>query len=297
MPPSTEQVVDVNGARLWTVRHGVGPPLILLHGGPGLWDYFDELAPMIDDLVEVHRYDQRGGGRSDCVPPFDVATLVADLDALRAYWGHERWIVAGHSWGAALALAYAVEHPQRVDALVHIDGTGVIDDWHDDYHTNADARRTPEQRERRRELRARVEREDEGWGPELDREYCVLSWMTDYIDRDHGQELASRLLRPYGPNYAVNTALSEDWARILAGGSFAERVGEIVAPTLIIHGAEDPRPPRLAERLAASMPNATLAIIPEAGHLPGVEQPGQMRDTLRAFLTEVDRTAHAKAAR
>jgi len=293
----TEQVVEVNGARLWTARHGVGPPLVLLHGGPGLWDYFDELATMIADLVEVHRYDQRGGGRSNCLPPFDVATLVADLDALRAYWRHERWIVAGHSWGAALALAYAVEHPERVDALVHIDGTGVIDDWHDEYHTNADARRTPEQRERRRELRAMVEREDEGWGAELDREYCVLTWLADYADQERAQQLAEQLLRPHGPNYAANDALSEDWARILADGSFAERVREIEAPTLIIHGAEDPRPPRLAERLAASMSNATLAIIPEAGHLPWLEQPGRTHDVLRAFLTEADRTAHAKAAR
>ncbi len=280
-----EQLVEVNGARLWTQRHGEGPPLVLLHGGPGQWDYFDELAAMVDDVVEVHRYDQRGGGRSEAVLPYDVATFVADLEALRAHWGHERWIVAGHSAGANLALAYALAHPDRVEALIYLDGTGVIEDWRDEYHANADARRTPEQRARCKELRAMLEAG--AWTSELEREYCVLTWMADFADRERAPQLAEQLLRPYAPSHDVNEAVNADWTRLLADGSFAARVRGIDAPVLVLHGADDPRPVRLAERLARSLPNARLLIAPQAGHLPWLEQPAPVRDALRGFLSEL----------
>ncbi len=291
----SEELVDINGARLWTARQGKGPPLALLHGGPGIWDYFDELAVMIDDLVEVCRYDQRGSGRSEGGPPYDVATFVADLDALRAHWGHERWILAGHSWGADLALAYTVEHPKRVTALIHLDGTGVVDDWHDEYHTNSDARRTPEQRARRLELRVLVKAGGE-LTQEQDREYCVLTWMADYADSRRASEFARKLLRPYGPNYAVNDLLGADWKRLLADGEFVEGVYNIDAPVLVLHGMEDPRPARLAERFASSLPNAELVIIPEAGHIPWLERPEPVRVALRRFLARVTQPAVERAS-
>ncbi len=281
---AVEQLVESNGVRLWTQRHGEGPPLVLLHGGPGLWDYFDELAEMVDDIVEVRRYDQRGGGRSEAVPPYDVATFVADLEALRAHWSHERWVVAGHSAGANLALAYGLAHPLRVEALIYIDGTGVIEDWQDEYHANADTRRTPEQRARRAELRALLEASDAEWTSELEREYCVLTWMADFADRERAPQFAEQLLHLCRPSYEVNEALNADWTRLLADGSFADRVRGIDAPALVVHGADDPRPARLAERLARSLPNARLAIVPQAGHLPWLERPAEIREALRGFL-------------
>ena len=292
--PGRESAVEVNGVRLWTARHGEGPPLVLLHGGPGLYDYFDELAEMFDDLVEVHRYDQRGGGRSGRTPPYDIATFVSDLDALRQHWGHERWIVAGHSFGAALAVAYAIAFPGRVSALAYISGSGVIEDWSEEYHENAAARLSPAQRERWLELRSSVI--DGSASSELVQEYNVLCWMPDYADRDRAREFAERLLRPYGPSYDVNRAVGEDWKRTLADGSFAERVREIAAPVLVLHGAEDPRPPRLAERLAASLPNARLEIIPDAGHVPWLERPDAVRDIVRDFLSQVARETVAEGA-
>src|SRR5215211_7602266 len=154
------QLVEVNGTRLWTARQGSGPPLVLLHGGPGLWDNFSELAAMVDDLVTVHRYDQRGSGRSAAVPPYDVATFVADLEALRARWGHPSWIVGGHSAGANLALAYAA-------ALLYIAGTGLIDDWRDEERATSQDRRTPRQRERLAELDTLLKDSARAWTLDL----------------------------------------------------------------------------------------------------------------------------------
>ena len=55
---------------LWTVRQGHGPALVCCHGGPGLWDYLEPVAAMLDDLVTVYRYDQRSCGRSTGGPPY-----------------------------------------------------------------------------------------------------------------------------------------------------------------------------------------------------------------------------------
>ncbi len=125
----TEALVPIRDATLWTRVHGSGPPLVLLHGGPGANDYLDPVAAMLDDLVTVHRYEQRGCGRSTAGDHNDVATNVADLEALREHWGHDRWIVMGHSWGAALGLAYALDHPDRVVGLGYLAGIGIDRAW------------------------------------------------------------------------------------------------------------------------------------------------------------------------
>lgn len=106
---SEELVALDDGARLWTVTEGAARPMVLCHGGPGGTDTLAPVAGMVSDMAQVHRYDQRACGRSCGGPPFTMARWVADLDALRRHWGHRRWVVAGHSFGTGLALAYAIE--------------------------------------------------------------------------------------------------------------------------------------------------------------------------------------------
>ena len=94
-------------------RIGGGPPVVVLHGGPGA--HHDYLLPGFDALAdgrELIYYDQRGGGRSP-VPrdvPVGWTEHVADLEALRAQWGLDRLTIVGYSWGGLLALLYALEH-------------------------------------------------------------------------------------------------------------------------------------------------------------------------------------------
>ncbi len=105
-------VITDDGVRMWTESQGSGPSLALCHGGPGLWDYLQPLASLMDDVVRVHRFDQRGCGRSDgSEGPFTIHRYVADLEDIRRAMGLNNWIVAGHSWGATLALQYALAHP------------------------------------------------------------------------------------------------------------------------------------------------------------------------------------------
>ena len=81
-----ERHIPVAGGQLWTVRQGTGPPVLLCHGGPGLWDYLAPVAGMIDDLATVYRYDQRGCGRSSGGPPWTMDRAMEDIEALRRGW-------------------------------------------------------------------------------------------------------------------------------------------------------------------------------------------------------------------
>ena len=98
-----------------------GRPVVILHGGPG-----GAINPTMRRFFDPARwrmtlFDQRGCGRSRpnaCLQENTTADLIRDIEALREQAGIERWTVFGGSWGSTLALAYAITHPQRVEALI-----------------------------------------------------------------------------------------------------------------------------------------------------------------------------------
>ena len=128
-----EDIVVLDTVQIWTMTQGKGLPMMLCNGGPGFCDYLAPVAEMIDDLVRVHRWEQRGCGRSAAIPPYDHATCLADLERLRHSFGYERWIIGGHSWGADLALDYATAYPHRVLALIYLAGTGITQEWRPEF--------------------------------------------------------------------------------------------------------------------------------------------------------------------
>lgn len=280
-----EEYVRVGGAALWTARQGDGPALVLCHGGPGLWDYLAPVAALVDDLATVYRYDQRACGRSSGGPPYDVATAVADLDALRAHWGLRDWVVAGHSWGATLALAYCLQHPTRARALVYIAGTGTDPAWHAEYKANRAARLGPDGRRQLADLEARLARAEGAEWAVLDRELCALVWATDFGDRARARELARQLfVAEFHPNYEVNRLLGKDGRRWAESDELPARLGALHLPALVVHGEADPRPAWAARKLAGLLPCTQHQIIPEVGHLPWLERPDRVAATLRQFL-------------
>ena len=128
----TEQFVNSEGARLWTISEGDGISVVLCNGGPGCCDYLAPVAAMLEDIAEVIRFEGRGCGRSEPLPPYTVATCLADLEAVRRGYSIERWIIGGHSAAADLALAYALAYPERVLGLICISGGRIHNDreWH-----------------------------------------------------------------------------------------------------------------------------------------------------------------------
>jgi proline iminopeptidase len=98
-----------------------GKAAVFLHGGPGAGS--DKRARQFFDPhhYRIVVFDQRGCGRSRPSASLIENTtwhLVADLERLRKHLGIERWLVFGGSWGSTLALAYAEAHPERVSELV-----------------------------------------------------------------------------------------------------------------------------------------------------------------------------------
>lgn len=266
-----------DGARLWTMSSGPvdGPPIVLCHGGPGLWDDLGPVAAMVDPTCRVHRYDQRGCGRSTGPDDYRMERAIADLDALRRHWGYERWTVFGHSWGASLVLAYAWSHPERVRAVVYCSGTGPGTDWRAPYHAEEERRLTAGQRERRDELEERRERT---WDEEV--EFRMLSWLPGYADPARAQAWARAAAAvPYEINWRANRQL---WTGRAADE--AALAAKVTAPTLVIHGELDPRPSANARRLVDIVPDATFTAIPGAGHSPWLEAPAALSARLNDFL-------------
>lgn len=110
------------GHRLWLRDWGAadGVPILFLHGGPG-----SGCSPALEGVFDPARHrvfflDQRGAGQSlpsRARQANTTAHLIADIERVRQALALDRWFLAGGSWGATLALAYAEAHPQRVRGL------------------------------------------------------------------------------------------------------------------------------------------------------------------------------------
>src|SRR5437867_5422940 len=130
--PTVAATVELDGVRLFTRRAGDGPPVVVLHGGPGA--HHDYLLPQYDLLARGRTllyYDQRGGGRSPVSreTPVGWREHVADLDALRSHWALDQLTLLGYSWGGLLALLYALEHPDRVARLALVSSAPATAKW------------------------------------------------------------------------------------------------------------------------------------------------------------------------
>lgn len=129
----TETQLPVGKASIYLRTIGRGQSVIVLHGGPDFDTAY--LLPEMDRLQDLFRltyYDQRGRGRSGRnVRPEDVtlASELEDLDRVRRHTGSESVILLGHSWGAVLALEYALRNPSRVSALILMNPAPQLSCW------------------------------------------------------------------------------------------------------------------------------------------------------------------------
>jgi proline iminopeptidase len=130
-----ERYVEVNGTRLFLDVRGdaTAPPLLYLHGGPGMscHGFMTWQGDRLSRELCVVGFDQRGVLRSDPLAPGEVLTeqvLVEDCEALRVELGVERWTVLGQSFGGRIALRYACQHPDRVAAVIFENPCWDLDD-------------------------------------------------------------------------------------------------------------------------------------------------------------------------
>jgi len=255
-------------------------------------DNLEPLAAMLDDLVTVHRFDQRGGGRSTGTGEGQtVAGAVADLEALRRRWGHRRWMVGGHSWGATLALCYTLAHPGRVAALLYLSGPGLQE-------TAAARARVRAARLARltgaewAQLQAAEHRlAEDGGDQDAAASIARLMWLTDFADRSRAPDLTVEPLFAYPRNAEAAAALNRDRARHLADPALERRVRGLEVSTLVLHGAGDPLPAEGAAEIARLLPQARLELLPGMGHTPWLEDAATVRQAVRRFIENIATTA------
>ena len=271
-----------DGVRLRTWTHGIEtdlPPVLLLHGGPGLWDDLAPLSRMIDELTVVHRFDQRGCGGSDPSTRHSIDRYCADIDALRVHWHHEKMIVIGHSFGATLALAYAMTHPQRVTSVGYVSGVG-IGSWKEQYRRRRDELMTAQQVERLRALKALENR-----SPDEEIEFRALAWFTDHADQQRAWIWAHEDARaPYPINQYANRVLNAE-ADAWTATTLPQQAASLEIDTVFIHGSHDPRSFTSAQELSTLMPRARMEIIDGAGHCIWRERPENLRTVLTDLVT------------
>lgn len=67
-----------------------------------------------------------------------MQTAIEDIERIRKFYKVSNWIVGGHSWGANIALVYALKNPDYVNSIIYIAGNGIHNDrhWSDEYHDN-----------------------------------------------------------------------------------------------------------------------------------------------------------------
>jgi pimeloyl-ACP methyl ester carboxylesterase len=263
---SGERIADINGVARCVESFGdpADPAIVLLHGAGSsmiFWD--DELcARLAAGERFVIRYDSRDAGRSVTypagAPPYTGRDLQQDAIGVLDHHGVERAHLLGMSGGAAMAQLLALDHPERVATLILASSTPSDGGDHPDLPAPS-----PELVEL---FSGGVAEPD--WG---DRE-AVSDYLVDFerrcaarsrpFDADRTRGLVARALdRSADPEANAKNPY-------LAGGDpWRERLGEIRAPTLVIHGTEDPLFPfGHAEALVREIPGAELLPVERMGH-------------------------------
>jgi proline iminopeptidase len=274
---SRTETVRVPGAELFVRRVGAGPPVVVLHGGPGA-DH-EYLRPGFDALAdgrELIYYDQRGGGRSP-VPrevPVGWTEQVADLEALRRHWALEQLTVVGYSWGGLLALLYGLEHPGRIGRLALVSPAPTWREARERFES-VFARRNldPAFQEERRLLRESGLRERDPAA--FQQRIFELSVAPYFFDPARARELT--------PFRVVGRTQQEVW-HSLGNYDLRPRLSELAGlPALVLHGEADPIPIDAA-RTAAELLGAQFHAVPRCGHVPYVEAFETFRTVVGGFL-------------
>ncbi|HVH66291.1 MAG TPA: alpha/beta fold hydrolase, partial [Gemmatimonadales bacterium] len=281
MPDSpTEQTVELGGVRLYTRRIGDGPPVVVLHGGPGA--HHDYLLPQYDLLARRRAllyYDQRGGGRSP-VPrevPVGWREHVTDLEALRAHWTLERVTLLGYSWGGLLAVLYALEHPQRVERLALVSPAPVTAASRDEFERRLAARMTQPWI-----ARSRAELAASGLARTDPERYRRLAFALSVAGYFHDPRRASELT-PFRVTERTQRAVWESLGNYDLRGRIEQTFPDGTAPrSLVVHGVYDPMPLESARETAALLHAGVIEL--GTGHAPHVEATEDFVRALDGFL-------------
>jgi non-heme chloroperoxidase len=242
-----------------------GEAIVFLHAYVDSWFSYGRVLPLLSPSYHAFAPDQRGHGDSDkpvcCYTANDYA---ADIDAFMEAVGIEEATLVGDSSGGLIAQRVALDYPARVSRLVLIGSPTTL-------VNNEIVRELGE--ETFSELEDPV-------SPEFAREF-VLGTFDQPVPEEFLEKAVSQSLK-------VPARVWRDyWEGVALAVDDTSRLGEIVAPTLILWGEQDALLPREEqERRAAVIPDATLVVYPDTGHLAHWVRPEWVVRELEAFIED-----------
>jgi pimeloyl-ACP methyl ester carboxylesterase len=249
---------------------GEGAPVLYLHGYGSFMNMWYGTALALADGHRSILVDLPGHGLSDRrrmdYSPQGVARLLARfLEAL----GERRVTVVAHSWGASVALALALQAPERVERLVLVDGW-VYQEQNNTFMDWAQADGVGEAL----------------YGVFYDQqiEYRYMSAFAEpekWSDQEVMEAMASNM-RDFPGSRAAALAVVRELRRL---PSLEPRYGEVLQPALLVWCREDQVSLlRYGERLSNELPAARLEVIPQCGHIAPIEQQAAFVGLLKGFL-------------
>ncbi len=270
--------IELRGIQVHYKASGSGEPsMILMHGFLSSAFSWREVIGPLSETGRVVAFDRPAfglterpdawGGENPYTADFAMALTLDLMDALSV----ERAVLIGNSAGGALAARLALEHPERVQALILVDAAIYSEGGSRAWLRPLLA--TPQMR--------RI-------GPVLLRN--VRTWGAEF-GRSAWHDPA-RITPEIWAGYTLPLR-ADNWDRALyeytlasQPGDLASRVSEIDMPVLVITGDDDRIVPMAdSVRLASEIPNARLAILPACGHVPQEECPQALLEVVQEFLT------------
>jgi proline iminopeptidase len=265
---------------------GVGKPLIVINGGPGL--SHDHLLPHMNKLAEdnlVIFYDQRGCGLSDCVmnhESLSIENMIKDIDLIRSHFGLKKVSILGHSWGGLLAMNYVIANPQNIEKLVVSNPAPASTEGIGIYYKTLVKVLEPFNSEI-------IEMGRNSSEKGLDKEVITESLNYFFQIFFHDKEKSAQLDFQFTEESARRYSLASDLiSQTMQAVPFDLRPGlkDLDLKTLIIHGESDVLPLQIMERIQESIEGSELFVQAECGHFPMIEKPDEYFAKLKEFLSD-----------
>lgn len=284
MKQVNEFFIESDDAQIFCRAVGKGKPLIVIHGGPGASQ--DYLLPQLYELAKNHFvifYDQRGAGKSTGEindETMAISMFLKDLESIRKTFNFDKISILGHSWGAIIAMHYAIEHPDHVEKLVLANPCPATSDEFSLFEKSRDQRLSKFQDEITR-IQNTIEFQE---GDPVLFEQMLRMYVQVYC---HRPEDAERLNLSLSRSAVINaikiqkTTISNTLSKPF---DLREDLKKLQIPTLVIHGDDDPIPVSTAQNIHKSILGSKFIVLPECGHYPYVEQPKLFFDSLNKFL-------------
>jgi proline iminopeptidase len=291
--------VDANGVLIYYVEFGKGPPLVILHGGPGAdHTYF---LPWLLPLARTHRLvfiDERGSGQSERlqdVSQYTIESMADDVEAVRVALNLGNIDLLGHSCGGVLAEAYALKYQQHLNHLI-LNSTFASTREMNEVLAREKAQMPPEKLKRLNELeQAGLFGKGALWEHgRYPAEYETLAWGDGYFRFLYGAR-PDAAYDPAQGNAPTNWELyREMWGShgefVIDGNlksvEYVDRLPAIHVQTLIVVGDHDECDPSLSREMHEKIAGSKLAILPNAGHMNFVDQPEMWQKAVNRFLSE-----------